>query len=182
MVMAYSNMRPKAGAWGRAKGLLELDFVDKTTITSTGSITGKIEFSIVGLAEAGLNAFGVEAGAGVGFKSGSTKTSDDGTDISCQLSIKQAKQGEMPTFGGDITTDGLAIYYSWYTYMKKATEDANAEGGGEDGWSNKPELKFTNDDKIELIKPFSFIDEIKKHIGEKRDDKKKTNTNSSATT
>jgi hypothetical protein len=163
---------------GSAKGALELDFVDKTTIASTGSITGKIEFSIIGLAEAGLNAYGVEVGAGVGFKSGSAKTSDDGTDISCKLEIKQAKQGAMPSFGGDISTDGLAIYYSWYAYWKHEDKDATAEGGGKDAWSHKPELKFTKDDKIELIKPYSIIDEIKKQLGDKKDDKKNSTTTS----
>ena len=164
---------------GSAKGLIELEFVDRKTITSTGSITGKVEFSIIGLAEAGLNAYGVEAGAGIGFKSGSNKTSDDGTDISCKLEIKQAKQGAMPTFGGDISTDGLAIYYSWYAYWKYKDKDATAKGGGRDSWSHKPELKFTESDKIELIKSFSIIDEIKKIvgkikkiIGDEKDDKK----------
>jgi len=150
---------------GSAKGAMELEFVDKKTITSTGSIGGKVEFEIVGLAESGLNAFGVEAGAGASFKSGSTKNSSDGTDISCELKIEQAKQGEMPTFKGDIKTDGLAIYYAWYTYVKPKTDDINKDSNGRGGLKHKPELKFTDEDKIDFIQPFSFIDEIKKRIG-----------------
>ena len=162
---------------GSAKGALELDFKDKTTVTSTGSISGKVTFAIVGLIEAGLNAFGVEAGAGAGFKSGTAKSADDGTDITCTLSITQAKQGQMPTFGGDITTDGLAIYYSWYAYMKKHKDDVtNQNAGGEDNLggnahqlTHTPELKFDKQDqKITLVEPFSFIDEIKKHFSQEK--------------
>ena len=159
---------------GSAKGALELDFKDKTTVTSTGSISGKVTFAIVGLIEAGLDAFGVEAGAGAGFKSGTAKSADDGTDITCTLSITQAKQGQMPTFGGDITTDGLAIYYSWYAYMKKYQKDkTNQNAGGRGNSAQKvshtPELKFDKQDqKITLIEPFSFIDEIKKHFPQEK--------------
>ncbi len=157
---------------GSAKGALELDFKDKTTVTSTGSISGKVTFAIVGLIEAGLNAFGVEAGAGAGFKSGTAKSADDGTDITCTLSITQVKQGDMPTFGGDITTDGLAIYYSWYAYMKESGNDKNQNAGGKSRHAQKvshtPELKFDANQRIPLVEPFSFIDEIKKHFPQEK--------------
>ena len=50
------------------------DFKGKEAVSSTGSVTGRVEFEVLGLVESGLDAFGIEAGAGAGFKSGSAKS------------------------------------------------------------------------------------------------------------
>jgi hypothetical protein len=114
----------------------------------------------------GLDAFGVEAGAGASFKAASSKNSSDSANLKCELSIAQAKQGQMPTFGGDISTDGLSIYYAWYKYMKRYENDENKDNGGEDDFKkkieDKPELKYNAEDAIVLIEPMSFIQEIQK--------------------
>ncbi len=155
---------------GSASGTLELEFREKETVSSTGSVSGRVEFEVLGLVESGLDAFGIEVGAGAGFKSGSAKSPKAGTDITCSLSITQAGQGEMPTFDGDIATDGLAIYYAWYAYAEYISNDKNKNTGGRDGLEGNDTKKITQtltfkeSDRITLIEPFSFIDEIQKRF------------------
>jgi len=156
---------------GKAGGKVELEFKDKETVTSTGKVEGTVGFSIEGLAEVGLDVFGVEAGAGAGFKAASSTSSNDSAAIICELGIAQAKQGQMPTFKGDISTNGLSIYYAWYKYVKKREDDENRDEGGKGNnntWKKnivqKPELKYKAEDAIVLIEPMSFIKEIEKHM------------------
>ncbi len=53
---------------------MELDFKEKETVSSTGSVTGRVWFEVLGLVESGLDIFGIEAGAGARFKLGSAKS------------------------------------------------------------------------------------------------------------
>jgi hypothetical protein len=178
---------------GSASGTVKLDFKDKETIASTGQIKGNIGFTVKGLVEAGLDAFGVEAGAGAGFSSGAYGTPKDSglqgavsdglkdasyknaggaTELKCELSLKQAKQGKMPTFDGDIKTTGLAIYYASYTYVRKTRDDNTRQNTGGEGIKKKKlntkhttKLEYNAKDRIPLVEPFSFTESIKKHIG-----------------
>ncbi len=116
--------------------------------------------------------FGIEVGAGAGFKSGSAKSPKAGTDITCNLSITQAGQGGKPTFDGDITTDGLAIYYAWYAYAEYISNDKNKNTGGKSRRAQKPTptqtLIFKESDRITLIEPFCFIGEMERHFSKEQ--------------
>jgi len=164
---------------GKASGKLNLEFKEKEKISSTGRIKGDIGFTVKGLVEAGLDAFGVEAGAGAGFSSGAYKGIKKGggtTSLVCDLSLKQAKQGEPPTFDGDIKTTGLAIYYAYYSYIRPQEDTKNRGTSGEGlkkgGMKKKKpktkhtqKLEYNDKERIGLIEPFSFKESIEKHIG-----------------